>query len=208
MRRLQSAEATVLFADLVGFTAFAENAPPEQVAESLDAFLDLSVEAIFRAGGTLDKFIGDCVMAFFGAPVAQADHALRAVRAAVEIQEGLDRLERRRGPPRGCPASRPASPLNSGPVVVGDIGSARRVDYTVLGNTVNVAARLEASVATRRATSSSGPRPTGCSAGAIPTEPLGELPAQGSAAEDPGVPGGRGGTISRAPPWDAPFEKS
>ena len=66
----QSAQATVLFADLVGFTAFAENAPPEEVAESLDAFLDLAVEAIFRAGGTLDKFIGDCVMAFFGAPVA------------------------------------------------------------------------------------------------------------------------------------------
>jgi adenylate cyclase len=89
MQGLRSAHATVLFADLVGFTAFAENAPPELVAESIDAFLDLAVEAIFRAGGTLDKFIGDCVMAFFGAPVPQADHALRAARAAVEIQQGL-----------------------------------------------------------------------------------------------------------------------
>ena len=77
----------MLFADLVGLPPSPKTRRPERVAESIDAFLDLAVEAIFRAGGTLDKFIGDCVMAFFGAPVAQADHALRAVRAAVEIQE-------------------------------------------------------------------------------------------------------------------------
>ncbi len=176
MRRLQSAEATVLFADLVGFTAFAENAPPEQVAESLDAFLDLSVEAIFRAGGTLDKFIGDCVMAFFGAPVAQADHALRAVRAAVEIQEGLAVWNAGREA-EGLPGFKARVALNSGPVVVGDIGSARRVDYTVLGNTVNVASRLEG--ATPPGEVVIGPETNRLLGGAIPTEPFGELQLKG-----------------------------
>jgi adenylate cyclase len=177
MRRLQTAEATVLFADLVGFTTFAENAPPEAVAESIDAFLDLSVEAIFRAGGTLDKFIGDCVMAFFGAPVAQPDHAVRAVRAAVEIQQGLTAWNARRAA-EGLPGFRARVALNSGPVVVGDIGSARRVDYTVLGNTVNVAARLEAFVA-EPGDVVLGPATYLLLDGAIPTEPLGEFQLKG-----------------------------
>jgi adenylate cyclase len=173
IRRLQSAEATVLFADLVGFTAFAEDSPPEHVAELLNAFLNLSVEAIFAAGGTLDKFIGDCVMAFFGAPMPQADHAERAVRAAVEIQRSLAAWSAERGA-AGLPGFAARVALNSGPVVVGDIGSARRVDYTVLGNTVNVAARLEASVA-RPGDVVLGPETHRLLAGAIPTEPLGEF---------------------------------
>jgi adenylate cyclase len=177
VQSLQSAEATVLFADLVGFTAFAENAPPESVAESLDAFLDLSVEAIFRAGGTLDKFIGDCVMAFFGAPVAQPDHALRAVRAAIEIQEGLAAWNARRIAD-GLPGFKVRIGVNSGPVVVGDIGSSRRVDYTVLGNTVNVAARLEALVA-QPDDVVLGPETHRLLNGTIRTEPLGELQLKG-----------------------------
>jgi adenylate cyclase len=177
MRRLQSAEATVLFADLVGFTAFAENAPPESVAESLDFFLDLSVEAIFRAGGTLDKFIGDCVMAFFGAPVAQPDHALRAVQAAIEIQEGLAAWNARRSA-EGLRGFKARIGVNSGPVVVGDIGSSRRVDYTVLGNTVNVAARLEALVA-QPDDVVLGPETRRLLGDAIPTEPLGDFQLKG-----------------------------
>lgn len=176
MRRLQSAEATVLFADLVGFTAFAENALPERVAESLDAFLDLAVEAIFRAGGTLDKFIGDCVMAFFGAPVAQDDHALRAVRAALEIQERLGAWNLGRAA-EGLPGFKARVALNSGPVVVGDIGSARRVDYTVLGNTVNVASRLEGIAPPDEIVI--GPETHRLLAGAIPTVPLGEFQLKG-----------------------------
>jgi adenylate cyclase len=177
IHRLQTAEATVLFADLVGFTAFAENSTPEHVAELLNAFLNLSVEAIFAAGGTLDKFIGDCVMAFFGAPVPQPDHAERAVRAAVEIQRSLKAwsLEREA---QGLPGFAARVALNSGPVVVGDVGSARRVDYTVLGNTVNVAARLEALVA-RPGDVVMGPGTHLLLAGAIPTEPLGELQLKG-----------------------------
>ncbi|HEY0512939.1 MAG TPA: adenylate/guanylate cyclase domain-containing protein [Thermoanaerobaculia bacterium] len=176
MRRLQSVEATVLFADLVGFTSFAENAPPELVAESLDAFLDLSVEAIFRAGGTLDKFIGDCVMAFFGAPVAQPDHALRAVRAALEIQAGLAAWNTRRAS-EGLPGFNARVALNSGPVVVGDIGSARRVDYTVLGNTVNVASRLEGVAPPGEVVI--GSETHRLLGGAMPTEALGELQLKG-----------------------------
>jgi adenylate cyclase len=176
-RRLRIAETTVLFADLVGFTPFAESSTPEHVAESLDAFLNLSVEAIFRAGGTLDKFIGDCVMAFFGAPVPQADHAVRAVRAAVEIQDGLAAWNAEREA-QGLRGFQARVARNSGPVVVGDIGSARRVDYTVLGNTVNVAARLEAYVA-RPGDVVLGPETHRLLDGALPTEPLGDLQLKG-----------------------------
>jgi adenylate cyclase len=142
VHRLQSARVTVLFADVVGFTPLAENLPPEEVAEVLEAFFTHSVEAIFAEGGTLDKFIGDCVMAFFGAPMPQADHAARAARAAVAIQRAIKELNDERVP-RGQPPLLSRIALNSGPVVVGDVGSKRRVDYTVLGNTVNVAARIE-----------------------------------------------------------------
>ncbi len=143
---IRSADVTVLFADLVGFTAYSERATPEQVASILAEYCNLAVACVFEHGGTLDKFIGDCVMAFFGAPVAQDDHALRGVRAAVAIQRAMHRWndERREAhlPEVECRVG-----IYSGPVVVGDVGSEQRVDYTVLGNTVNVAARLESTVA-------------------------------------------------------------
>ena len=142
VHRLKSARVTVLFADVVGFTPMAENLPPEEVAEALEGFFTHSVEAIFAHGGTLDKFIGDCVMAFFGAPMPQPDHAQRAVRAAVEIQRSIKHWNDERSA-RGAAPLLSRIALNSGPVVVGDVGSNKRVDYTVLGNTVNVAARLE-----------------------------------------------------------------
>jgi adenylate cyclase len=176
-RRLKPAEVTVLFADVVGFTAYAEAQPPGDVAELLRGYFTHSVEAIFAEGGTLDKFIGDCVMAFFGAPMAREDHAQRGVRAAIGIQRSLERWNQERAagdvPPVACRIG-----LNSGPVVVGDVGSSRRVDYTVLGNTVNVAARLEALVAepgeivvgeeTRRLLD-----------GTVPVEPLGDRQLKG-----------------------------
>ena len=172
-RRPRAAEASVLFADLVGFTTFSESSRPAEVADLLDVFLSLAVEAIFAAGGTLDKFIGDCVMAFFGAPAPQPDHARRAVAAAIEIQRRLsDWSARRRA--QGLAGFTARVAVNSGPVVVGDIGSRRRVDYTVLGNTVNVAARLEAWVA-RPGDVVLGAETYRLLAGAVPTEPLGEL---------------------------------
>ncbi len=145
-RHLRKGEVTVLFGDLVGFTAFSESAALEDVAELLSGYCTRSVATIFRYGGTLDKFIGDCVMAFFGAPMDQPDHAERGVRAAIEIQSQMAEwnVERRA---HGLAEVRCRVALNSGPVLVGDVGSDQRVDYTVLGNAVNVAARLESEVA-------------------------------------------------------------
>ena len=176
---VKAADVTVLFADVVAFTPFAETASPEAVAALLGAFFDRAVEAIFAAGGTLDKFIGDCVMAFFGAPVAQPDHARRAVEAALAIQRAIadwNRDRARRGEsPIGVRVA-----LNSGPVVVGEVGSVRRVDYTVLGNTVNVAARLEEAAA-RVGEVVIGPGTYERLAGEVATEPLGELRLEGLA---------------------------
>lgn len=145
-RGLETGIVTVLFADLAGFTAFSESTDPEDTAELLNAYFDRAVEVIFDAGGTLDKFIGDCVMAFFGAPVATEDHARRGVEAGLGILREIRELnaQRRR---RRLPILDVRVAINSGPVMVGDVGSERRVDYTVLGNTVNVAARLESAVA-------------------------------------------------------------
>lgn len=176
-RRVRAAEASVLFADLVGFTPIAETAPPEEVVYLLDAFLDLAVEAVFDAGGTLDKFIGDCVMAFFGAPVEQEDHALRAVKAGIDIQSRLAEWnsERTRS---SLPTLAVRIAVNSGPLLVGDIGSRRRVDYTVLGNTVNVAARLEALVA-KPGDVVFGPETARLLNGEVPMEELGEVQLKG-----------------------------
>ncbi|HVS63293.1 MAG TPA: adenylate/guanylate cyclase domain-containing protein [Thermoanaerobaculia bacterium] len=145
-RELRKGEVTILFCDLVGFTAFSESATLDEVAELLSGYCERSVDAIFAEDGTLDKFIGDCVMAFFGAPRQQLDHAERGVRAALRIQEAVEAWNRDRIA-QGLHEVRCRIGLNSGPVVVGDVGSAQRVDYTVLGNAVNVAARLESSVA-------------------------------------------------------------
>ncbi len=143
---IRVAEVTVLFADMVGFTAYSETATPEQVAELLRGYCTRAVNAIFEHGGTLDKFIGDCVMAFFGAPVPQADHALCGVSAAIAIQQAVGEWNRERLA-QDLPEVRCRVALNSGLAVVGDVGSETRVDYTVLGNTVNVASRLESTVA-------------------------------------------------------------
>ncbi|HSM52149.1 MAG TPA: adenylate/guanylate cyclase domain-containing protein [Thermoanaerobaculia bacterium] len=175
--RMKVAEVSVLFADLVGFTALSERLPPAEVADLLGGYFTHATEAIFAAGGTLDKFIGDCVMAFFGAPMAQPDHALRAVRAAIAIQDGIDgwNAERRE---RGLPTLQARIAVNSGPVVVGDVGSASRVDYTVLGNTVNVASRLEQSAAEPGGIAIGGATEA-LLGGSIPLEPLGELQLKG-----------------------------
>jgi adenylate cyclase len=140
-------ETSIMFADIVGFTARCESLPPEEVAAFLNQFFSLAADAIFEFGGTLDKFIGDAVMAFFGAPLPQADHAERAVRAALALTRSLEAWNRDRVDSNADPIQIRVA-IHSGPVVVGDIGSASRVDYTVLGNTVNVAARLEEFVAT------------------------------------------------------------
>ena len=112
----------------------------------LTEFFTLASDAVFACGGTIDKFIGDAVMAFFGAPLEQPDHADRAVAAALKIRRGWS-PGTRSARPRGDPPLEVRIALNTGEAIVGDIGSERRVDYTVLGNAVNVAAPLEEFVA-------------------------------------------------------------
>jgi len=138
---------TILFADLVGFTSWSERMPAEELAGLLTRFFTLASDAIFSEHGTIDKFVGDAVMAFFGAPIDQPDHAARAVAAAVKIQEGMQGWNRERERQGEAPMQARIA-LNTGDAIVGEIGSARRVDYTVLGNAVNVAARMEEFVAT------------------------------------------------------------
>ncbi|MDF0556815.1 adenylate/guanylate cyclase domain-containing protein [Kamptonema sp. UHCC 0994] len=133
-------EISILFADIVGFTAMSERLSPAEVAKLLNNFFEEMLREVFAAGGTLDKFIGDCIMAFFGAPEPQLDHAERAVEAAVGMLERLDELNA--SGTLGEPLQLRIS-INSGKAVVGDVGSIKRVDYTVLGSTINLASRME-----------------------------------------------------------------
>lgn len=145
-RPLTRTDVTVLFADLAAFTGLAETMPLEQVADTLSGFCQRVADAVFAEGGTVDKFMGDCVMAFFGAPIPTPDHALSAVRAALRIHGAMARWNCDRVP-AVLPPLQARIGLNTGPVIVGDIGSPERLDYTVIGNTVNVAARLQQQVA-------------------------------------------------------------
>ncbi len=137
----KDAEVSILFADIVGFTELSERLTPTQIAELLNSFFEEMLQEVFSVEGTLDKFIGDCIMAFFGAPEPQADHAQRAMNAARGM---LDRLERLNARQFWREPLQLRIAINSGRAVVGDVGSSQRVDYTVLGATINLASRMEA----------------------------------------------------------------
>lgn len=137
----KEADITILFADLVGFSALSERLSPGEIAELLNRFFEEMLQPVFKYGGTLDKFIGDCIMAFFGAPEPQANHADRAVRATMEMLDHLDSLNLKNT--WNHPLQLRVA-INSGKAVVGDVGSSQRVDYTVLGGAVNLASRMEA----------------------------------------------------------------
>lgn len=132
---------TVLFADIRGFTSLAERLSPEETATLLSDYFSVMVELIFEHGGTLDKFIGDAIMALWGAPIAHADDVDQAVAAARAMQEAVEMLNGR-WREAGRPTLSVGIGINHGEAFAGNIGSARRLEYTVLGDAVNIAARL------------------------------------------------------------------
>jgi class 3 adenylate cyclase len=139
-------EVTVLFADVVSFTRLAEQQPPEVIVTLLNELFTFATEIVQRRGGITDKFIGDCVMAVFGTPEQHADDALRAVQAAEDLRRWLDTANRKWRRQFGLEL-RLAMGLSTGPAVAGNIGSEKRMEYTVIGDAVNVAARLESMAA-------------------------------------------------------------
>lgn len=135
--------ATVLFSDIRGFTSISERMPPEVLVGVLNDYLQRMVDIVFDEGGIVDKFIGDCVMAVFGAPAPKPDDATRAVRAALRMIDELGRFNDEQHRKTGGVALDIGIGLHTGPVVAGNIGSDRKMEYTVIGDTVNAAKRVE-----------------------------------------------------------------
>ena len=134
-------ELTIFFSDIRGFTAMSERLEPEELVDMLNQYLAEMTEIVFRHGGTLDKYIGDALMVFFGNPVPYEDHAQRAVMTALEMRARLEELQQR-WVTRNQELLTMGIGITTGYVTVGNIGSAARLDYTVLGNQVNLASRL------------------------------------------------------------------
>ncbi len=137
----ESRNATVLFSDLRGFTTYSETRPPADVIDILNGYLSEMTDAILDAGGTLVAYMGDGIMAVFGAPLDQSDHCDRALRAGRDMLTRLDRYNREEL--KGQEPFRMGVGLNTGEVISGNVGSERRLEYTVIGDITNTAARIE-----------------------------------------------------------------
>ena len=131
-------EATVLFTDIRGFTSYSEEKEPEEIVEALNESFEIVSNVIIEYGGYIDKFIGDAVMGIFGVPIYYEDHAEKAVRASIDMQKKL--LEASKNGNSLLAAI--GIGINSGPVVSGNLGSQTKMEYTVIGGTVNLASRL------------------------------------------------------------------
>jgi len=138
----QSREMTVLFSDIRGFTNFSEKLPPTELADVLNAYLSTMTRIVQQHRGTIDKYIGDAIMAFWNAPVDLADHASRAVQTALDMQAALTQLNEEFAA-RGWPEVKIGVGVNSGRMSVGNMGSEFRMAYTVMGDAVNLGSRLE-----------------------------------------------------------------
>lgn len=138
----ESREVTILFGDIRGFTSLAEKLPPEEVIELLNEYFKIMIDVVFKYEGTLDKFIGDEVMALFGAPLDQQHPALIAVKTALEMQAELKNFNQKRRQ-EGKNEIYMGIGINTGKVVAGSIGSEKRVEYTVIGDSVNLASRIQ-----------------------------------------------------------------
>lgn len=134
-------EVSVLFSDIRGFTSLSETRPPQEIVELLNRYFSRQVAVVFRHGGTLDKFIGDCIMAFWGAPIPDAQHAQRAVACALDMQRELLAFREELGAAAGD--FDVGIGIHSGTAVVGFIGAEQKLDYTAIGDTVNLASRVE-----------------------------------------------------------------
>jgi len=132
---------TILFTDIRGFTRMSEHMEPHAVVELLNEYFTEMTDIIFDSGGTLDKYLGDGIMALYGAPIAKPDDPLRATKTAMEMQRSLAALNRE-WESRGQQPLRMGVGVNTGLVTAGNIGSPKRLDFTVIGDSVNLASRL------------------------------------------------------------------
>gem|GEM_PF-5880755 len=134
-------EVTILFADIRGFTTLAETMPPAETLEVLNSFIGSTTDSVFNHRGTVDKYIGDCVMALFGAPLGEADDAPRAVHAAIEMVNKIN--DWKKFPEtKHLPSIKIGIGINTSTVLAGTVGSQDRIEYTVIGDGVNVASRV------------------------------------------------------------------
>ncbi len=133
-------EITTLFADIRGFTTFSEPRDPEELVSVLNRYLGAATNAVLSEEGTLDKFLGDAVMAFFNAPISQPDHTLRAVRAALGLRDAVEALHKTLPPAFHLSFG---VGIHFGEAVLGLVGTEKRLDYTAIGDSVNTAKRLQ-----------------------------------------------------------------